>query len=64
MPLTNFERIKSCAPAVATLRERFEKAKARGQVELHMDMSQVELLLMLSEAVIRAASDPPRATPV
>lgn len=58
------EHIKSCEPFIVELRERFDKARNKGQVELHMTMGDVALLLTLAEGVIRAVNAPPRAPAV
>lgn len=45
---------KYVAERLAALRERFDRAKERGQVELHVSLEDVETLLTLSEAAARA----------
>lgn len=51
-----FEKIKACQPAVERLRKRFDKARVNRQVELHMSMEEMEMLLTLAEGVLRAIS--------
>ena len=51
-----FAKIKACQPFVEKLRQRFDKAKANRQVELHMSMGEMEMLLTLAEGVLNAVN--------
>jgi hypothetical protein len=53
-----FEKVKACEPAIVKLRKRFDKAKAAGQVELHMGLGEMEMLLTLAEGVLQAINRP------
>jgi len=48
------ERDEAALAHVRTLRKRLERAKARGQIELHLHVDDVHLLLTLAEILLDA----------
>ncbi len=59
--LTTLARLKVVDATLASLRQRLNRAKERGQVELHLNLSVVKLLLDLAEPLIRSSIETERA---
>lgn len=55
--MVNSKHLKQFRKTVDSVKNRLEKGRARGQVELHLDLNTVSVLVGLSNGVLKALED-------